>query len=146
MNLVRLRPWSIFDPLPHNLNRALPPRFIAANGANAMVGWRPSVDIVEHADRFVVRADLPGVDSADIDVSLDDGILSITGERRAEEHRDAEGEKSLERRYGRFSRRFSLPEAVDAEAVTAKSTNGILEISIPKQPEVQARRIAVETA
>ena len=146
MNLVRLRPWSIFDPLPHNLNRALPRRSIAANGDTAMEGWRPAVDIVEHADRFMVRADLPGVDAADIDVSLDDGILSITGERHTENHRDADGVKSLERRYGRFSRRFSLPEAVDAEAVTAKSTNGILEISIPKHPEVQARRIAVEAA
>ena len=77
---------------------------------------------------------------------MDDGVLLIAGERRAEEQSEFEGIKRFERVTGRFQRRFSLPDTADAEGIKARSVNGILEISIPKRPEVQARRITVEAA
>ena len=86
------------------------------------------------------------LDPANIEVSMDDGILSVAGERQAEERSDVDGIQRYERVTGRFYRRFTLPESADAEAITAKTSNGILEITIPKMPEVQARRITVEAA
>ena len=113
---------------------------------NSAADWIPAVDIFEEKDRFVVRADIPGVDPADIDVNMDGGILSISGERHAEDRSDMDGVSRYERATGRFSRRFTLPESAGADGIKALSQNGILEISIPKQPEIQARRITVEAA
>ena len=108
--------------------------------------WIPAVDVFEKSDRFVVRADIPGVNPADIDVNMDAGVLSVSGERHAEDRSDVDGVSRYERATGRFSRRFTLPESADADGVKASSANGILEISIPKLPAVQARRITVEAA
>jgi HSP20 family protein len=104
------------------------------------------MDIIEEKDRFLLRADVPGVNAADIDVSMDAGVLTISGERLAEERGEDLGVQRTERSTGRFSRRFTMPETADAESITAKSSNGILEVVIPKLPEVQARRITVEAA
>ena len=146
MNLVRFDPWSIIDQMEREFGRA-PLRAQARTGdESAVTDWVPAVDVVEHKDRFVVRADLPGVDPAAIDVSMDGGVLSISGERHAEDRSDVDGVARYERFSGRFYRRFTLPETANADGITAKSANGILEISIPKLPEVQARRITVEAA
>ena len=146
MSLVRFEPWSLFDQLHRDINR-IPRRSLGGtDGDNAVSDWIPAVDIIEHKDRFVVRADVPGVDPAAIDVGMDNGVLSVSGERSAEDRSDADGVQRYERVSGRFYRRFSLPETADADGVTARSSNGILEISIPKLPEVQARRITVEAA
>ena len=96
--------------------------------------------------RFLLRADVPGVAPADIDISMENGVLTVSGERRTEKHEEAEGVRRFERVSGRFYRRFTLPETADADGIVAKSANGILEVSIPKQPEVQPRRITVEAA
>ena len=145
MNLVRFEPWSLFDQLHRDLNRTAS-RALGDADSNSASDWLPAVDIVEHKDRFVVRADVPGVDPADIEISMDKGVLSVSGERKAEDRSEVDGVQRYERVTGRFYRRFTLPEAADADGITAKSANGILEISIPKQPEVQARRITVEAA
>ena len=146
MNLVRFEPWSLFDQLHRDLGRSSLRALSAANGTEAVADWRPAVDIVEEQDRFLVRADVPGVDPAAIEVSMDKGVLSVAGERKAEDRSEVDGVERYERVTGRFRRRFTLPETADADGITARSANGILEISIPKQPEVQARRINVEAA
>lgn len=146
MNLVRLDPWSIIDQMQRELGRMPSRTYAQSSEEGAVSDWVPAVDIVEQKDRFVVRADLPGVDPALIDVSMDAGILSISGERHAEDRSEIDGLQRYERFTGRFFRRFTLPETADAEGITARSTNGILEVSIPKRPEVQARRIRVEAA
>jgi HSP20 family protein len=110
------------------------------------VDWVPAVDIVELQDGFLLRADVPGVVAEDIEVSMEDGILTISGERPADSHDEAEGVRRFERRTGHFSRRFSLPDTANAEDIAAKCANGILEVTIPKLPEVQPRRITVEAA
>ena len=146
MNLVRFEPWSISDLMQRDFDRLNTRRLPLRDVATPAVDWVPAVDIVEENGRFLVRADVPGVDPADIDVNMDGGELSIAGERQAEDRSDVNGVQRYERSSGRFYRRFTLPDTADADNITAKSSNGILEISIPKQPQVQARRIAVETA
>jgi len=105
--------------------------------------WTPRVDIREDANRFVILADLPGVDPADVEILMDKGILSIKGERRAEFEEGNERFSRIERRYGSFHRRFALPDGADPDGITAQGRHGVLEIHIPKRPESTPRRIPV---
>ncbi len=146
MNVTRSEPWRLFDLLHRDLID-VPARFRAAAQVNGHVAdWVPAVDILEEKDRFVLRADLPGVDPDAIEISLEKGVLTLSGERHEEASVEAEGLRRIERASGKFRRRFTLPETVDAGNVSARSANGILEITIPKQPEVQPRRITVQAA
>ena len=146
MKLTRFEPWSIVDLMQNDLKR-FPGHRLGPNDADqAAADWAPAVDIIEENDRFVLRADVPGVAPGDIEISMDAGVLSVAGERQSENTKEEPGRHRVERASGRFLRRFSLPELADASGITAKSSNGILEVAIPKQPEVQARRITVEAA
>ncbi|MDX1516323.1 MAG: Hsp20/alpha crystallin family protein [Woeseiaceae bacterium] len=145
MNLTRFEPWSIVDLLHRDLDRIAHSRFGAGDDENPVANWVPAVDIVEEKDRFVLRADVPGVDPNDIEISMDAGALTVAGERRSENVSEGQGFHRVERVSGRFFRRFNLPDTADADGIKAKSSNGILEVTIPKRPEVQARRIAVES-
>lgn len=108
--------------------------------------WAPRVDIREEDGRFVIRADVPGVDPAAIEVNMDRNVLSISGERAAEPA-DAPGRFSRqERSHGPFHRRFVLPDSVDAERITASNRQGVLEIVIPKKAESAPRRIAIDAS
>lgn len=146
MNLVRFEPWSIGDLMQHDFDRFAPRRFVRNDVETPDADWVPAVDIVEEKDRFVLRADVPGVAAENIEVSMEDGILSVSGERNIEVQDDIPGVRRIERVSGRFYRRFSLPDTADAENIAAKCATGILEVSIPKLPEVQPRRITVEAA
>lgn len=105
--------------------------------------WVPRVDIKEEAERFVIFADLPGIDPQQVEVLMDKGILSIRGERRAEAGDDNARFSRVERAHGTFHRRFALPDSADADGISASGRNGVLEISIPKKPETTPRRIEV---
>ena len=105
--------------------------------------WAPRVDIKEEAERFLILADLPGIDPQDVEVLMDKGILSIKGERKDETREEGDKFSRIERRYGSFHRRFALPDSADADGVTAAGSNGVLEISIPKRAESTPRRIQV---
>lgn len=146
MNLTRFEPWSLVDLMHRDLDRIATRRFGQGDAENSVADWLPAVDIVEEKDRFVLRADVPGVKPEDIDVSMDAGVLTVSGERHSETVDEAGDVRRTERTHGRFFRRFSLPDTADAEGITAKSQNGILEVVIPKQAVVEARRIAVEAA
>ena len=146
MNLVRFEPWSLFDQMQRDFGRLPGRQFVRDDVETPVSDWVPAVDVVEEKDRFLLRADVPGVAPADIDISMDEGALTISGERQTEKYEDAEGVRRFERVSGRFYRRFALPETADADGIVAKSANGILEVSIPKLPEVQPRRITVEAA
>lgn len=144
MNLTRFEPWSIVDLLQRDLDR-LSNRRLSTNGdENSVADWVPAVDIVEESDRFLLRADVPGVEPTAIEVSMDAGVLSVSGERQTESVSEHDGYRRVERASGRFLRRFTLPDTADADGIKATSSNGILEVSIPKRPEIQARRITVE--
>jgi HSP20 family protein len=106
--------------------------------------WVPRVDIKEEPNRFLILADLPGVDPNTIEVNMDKGILSIRGERHSEERTEGERYSRVERAHGVFYRRFALPESADPEGISATGRHGVLEIAIPKRPESTPRRISVQ--
>ena len=108
--------------------------------------WAPRVDIKEEDSRFVILADIPGIDPATIEVSMDKNVLSIKGERAAEKTEQAAKFTRIERAYGSFNRRFSLPESANAEGITASGKHGVLEIVIPKREQTAPRRITIDTA
>ncbi len=146
MNIARFEPWTFVDLLHRDLDRLAHHRGVARDDHGTVADWVPAVDIFEEKGRFVLRGDMPGVLPEDIDVSMDSGVLNVSGERRAEASAEDAGMQRIERATGRFFRHFTLPETADADGITAKCSNGILEVSIPKLPEIQARRIAVEAA
>lgn len=149
MNVTRFEPWSLINLLHQDLDQIAGRRYAVAasdNNGSSVADWVPAVDIVEEKDRYVLRADVPGVKPEDIDVNMENGVLSVSGERHQESTEEAQGMRRVERVSGRFYRRFNLPDTADAEEISAKSANGILEVVIPKQAVVQARRITVESA
>jgi HSP20 family protein len=105
--------------------------------------WTPRVDIKEESERFVIYADVPGVDPKDIEIQMDKGILSIKGVRSSESAQESERFSRVERAHGTFYRRFALPDSANPEGIAATGKNGVLEISIPKKPETTPRRIQV---
>ncbi|HTM70594.1 MAG TPA: Hsp20/alpha crystallin family protein [Luteimonas sp.] len=119
--------------------------FPAGNDESSVVTsqWMPLVDIREEGDRFVLYADIPGVEPQDIEVQMDKGLLTIKGERHAESTSESERYSRVERVHGSFHRRFALPDSADPEGITASGSNGVLRIVIPKRPETTPRRIQV---
>ena len=105
--------------------------------------WAPLVDIVEEPERFVLYADIPGVDPQDIEVQMDRGLLTIKGERRPETTGDKSRFSRIERLHGGFPRRFALPDSADPEGIQAHGYQGVLQVVIPKRPESKPRRIKV---
>jgi HSP20 family protein len=144
MNLVYYQPWSLVDRWHHEIDLSFKRKSDASQPAVANTSaWSPSVDLQEESDRFVLRADLPGVALKDIEVSAEDGTLTIRGERPARERVTSDGFAHIERVAGAFLRRFTLPDSARAEAIKARYTDGVLEIEIPKQARVEAKRIPV---
>ena len=141
MTIVRYEPWTLAGRFQRHLDRALGE---LADGAN--VSWIPRVDVREEDQRFVVSADLPGVEGKDIEITADKGVLTIKGERRSEKKSAKEGFERVERASGSFLRRFTLPESAETEAIKATHVNGVLEVTIPKHPLEQPRRITVQAA
>jgi len=147
MNIIQYDPWRRLQQLQREMGSLFDPRLNTDDDSASMAtsDWVPAVDIKEEDNRFLIIADVPGVEPNDIEVHMENGVLSIKGERREEHKEEKEGYKRIERTYGNFHRRFNLPDTADAEGITAKSRNGSLEISIPKREELtQTRRITVE--
>ena len=109
----------------------------------ATSAWTPAVDIREETERFLIRADIPGVVPEAIEVTMEGGVLTIKGERVEEHTEESEGYRRAERRLGSFHRRFSLPDTADADTITASGKDGVLEIVIPKKTVAQPRKIEV---
>lgn len=151
MNLVNYEPWQVLNNLRREANtvfgRELGNWFDPEGVQNLAAGhWAPAVDIREEADRYVLTADLPGIDPKDVEVTMENSTLTIKGERR-QEHKEAGegGYRRVERQYGAFYRRFGLPADVEAEQISAQGKNGTLEISIPKSEKEKPKRITVKS-
>ena len=130
MTIVRYEPWRLVNRFHRDFSRFFDNG--ADEGASSgALSWLQPVDVSEEESRFVVQVDLPGVDKKDIEITAEKGVLTIKGER-------------AER--GTFVRRFTLPENAQTDAISARHTNGVLEVTIPKQPQVQAKRIEVQAA
>ncbi|HKT74289.1 MAG TPA: Hsp20/alpha crystallin family protein [Steroidobacteraceae bacterium] len=145
MTIVRYEPWALINRLHNSLDHFFGETLAAPEAASSpSVAWVPRVDIHEEKDRFVVLADVPGVEPKDIDITAENGVLTIRGERRVEKRTNENGYERVERSSGNFLRRFTLPEGANTDSIKAKQTNGVLEVTIPKQPQVQPRRISVD--
>lgn len=142
MSLIRYEPFNfvnrlgLFEPFFNGFDADGQPDSVVSH-------WRPAVDIKEEDNRFVILADLPGVDPKAIEVTAEEGVLTLKGERNAETQEEKDGYRKVERTRGTFYRRFGLPEGVSAEKIAANGKNGVLEISIPKQEKAQPARIKV---
>jgi HSP20 family protein len=108
--------------------------------------WVPPVDLVEAEDHFVLKADLPGLSQDDVSIEVQDGTLSISGERKAEHEQRERGWYRIERAFGSFSRSLTLPEGIDPDGIKAEFNNGVLEVHIPKPEERKPRRIQISEA
>ena len=108
--------------------------------------WVPSMDLVEAEDHFVLKADLPGLSEDDVSIEVRDNALTISGERKAEHEQRERGWYRVERSFGRFSRSLTLPEGVDAGAISASFDRGVLSVTIPKPEQRKPRRIQIGTA
>lgn len=145
MNVVRYRHWPRQAARQEQINYLFE-RFFdngAANSSAESSRWVPRVDVREEADRFVILADLPGIDPGQIEIQMDKGVLSIKGQRSNDAASETERYSRVERRQGSFHRDFALPDSADAEGILASGRNGVLEISIPKKAESTPRRIQV---
>jgi len=145
MSLIRYTPFSDFDGFPANLRvftDSVNRLFSEPNGRP----WVPPVDIKETENELTFKADVPDVEMKDIDVRMENGTLTIRGERKLEAKTEDGGWHRVERSYGNFERRFSVPETVNAEAVKADYKNGTLTITLPKKEVAKPRQIKVEVS
>jgi HSP20 family protein len=129
------------EPFTREVDRLFDAFFGAGEGAGRR--WIPPMDLVEAEDHFVLKADLPGLSEEDIAIEIQDGNLTITGERKADHEQSEKGWYRVERSFGRFQRSLSLPEGVDAGAVSANFDRGVLEVRIPKPEERKPRRVEI---
>ena len=145
MSFSHQEPWTVLNQLQRHLNQ-----YFERDGegehpvsSSATADWVPYVDVGEYADQFVLKLDIPGVDADAVEITLEQGILTVSGSRNRD---DSEPELQRERRErpsGRFHRRFSLPETADSNGVRASGKNGVLQITIPKQPKALPKRIKI---
>jgi HSP20 family protein len=147
VTIVRWEPLRELSSLQTEMNRLFNTVFDApttgAGNGGTLRRWVPAMDLVETADHFVLRADLPGMTQEDVKIELEDGVLTVSGERKAEHEDRQEGFYRVERAFGSFSRSLTLPKGVNPEGVTASFDNGVLEIRIPKPEESKPRRIEI---
>ena len=148
MAVVRYEPWNVVSQLQSEINRVFG-NLSDTDSNSATSEWSPAVDVREFSNRFQLLLDVPGVDPKDVEITLDNGVLTVSGTRSEEKAVGTNGaeqpqQQRLERRLGRFYRRFILPDTADADNVNAAGRNGVLEIVIPKQPKAQPRRITVK--
>ena len=142
MALVRWQPANIFDLSP---NRLFDSFWGTGNGETPRPAvFRPSVDIAENNDEYVVTADLPGIDRDDLDVTVADGRLTIRGERRQDGESQSGPARRVERVYGTFTRSFELPSEVKADGIGATYRDGVLTVTVPKAEESKPKQIEVK--
>lgn len=142
MSLIRYQPWALHREWVNEFNRAFE-RATTDTSSAATADWAPAVDIEEYADKFVLHADVPGIDPETIELTLEKGVLTVSGARAQAAEQTGVERKRTERATGKFLRRFTLPDTADSDAVSASGKYGVLQIVIPKRAQVQPRKIAV---
>ena len=146
MNIIKHDPFRELRNLQDEMTRL----FIgtAPRGREEMAGgsWIPSVDIYEDQDKLILEADLPGLNREDFEISVENNVITLKGERKFEKKVEGDNYHRVERSYGGFTRSFTLPQSVTAEGATADFENGILRVSLPKREETKARKIEITDA
>jgi HSP20 family protein len=146
MALIRWEPAREVQSIQSEMNRLFNTFFepsAGGNGGAVMRRWTPAMDLVETDHHYVLRADLPGVSEGDVKIELEDNVLTISGERKSEHEETEEGYYRVERAYGSFARTLTLPEGVDAEAISANFDRGVLEVQIPKPEQRKPRKVEI---
>jgi HSP20 family protein len=146
MALIRWEPVRELSSIQNEMNRLFNTFFdtpTQGNGTPALRRWIPAMDVVESGDEFVLRADLPGLSEGDVNIEIEDNVLTVSGERKSEHEERKEGYYRVERSSGSFRRSLTLPEGVDADAVKASFDKGVLEVRIPKPVERKPRKVAI---
>ena len=149
MALVRWDPFRELEEVSDRLNRMFArPATRAANGKETMIvaDWTPSVDISETEGEYQIKAEIPDVKKEDVKVTLEDGVLTIQGERKHEKEEKGKRYHRIERSYGSFVRTFSLPDVIDEEKVRAEFKEGVLNLSLPKSEKAKPKAIDVKVA
>ena len=143
--ITRWDPYANFAGLQEQLNRFFD-LGSQGRGENSLTTWAPAVDIYETENELVLKADLPDIDEKELDVRIENNMLSIHGERKFEQKVKEGGYLRTERSYGSFSRSFSLPNTVNTEAIKAEYKNGVLTIELPKRAESKPKQVKVNVA
>jgi HSP20 family protein len=145
MALIRWEPVRELNTLQNEMNRLFNSVFDAPlpNGSAGVRQWIPAMDLVETDDDFVLRADLPGLSEGDVNIELEDNVLTVSGERRSEHEDRKEGYYRVERASGAFARSLTLPEGVNSEAIKASFDKGVLEVRIPKPEERKPHKVTI---
>ena len=139
MSLVKWDPFREFNTLNDRLGN-----FLGRNWDNpSTTAWNPSVDVFENDNEVVFKAELPGMNAKDIEIKLENNVLTLKGERRFEKETEEKNYHRIEREYGTFSRSFALPTAVNAEKVTAEYKDGVLKVTLPKKEETKPKPIKI---
>lgn len=142
-NLTRWEPFRDLFDLQDRMNRLLGDSFTRVPATETFGSWSPLVDIYEAGDAIVLRAEIPGVSKDDIDVKVENGTLTLRGEKKQEKEVDSETAHRVERFYGAFSRSFLLPASIDADTIKATYKDGVLEVVVPKAEEAKPRKVKV---
>ncbi len=148
MALIRWEPVRELHTMQNEMNRLFNTFFDSptpSSGAGRPVArrWIPAMDVVETEDHYVLRADLPGLSESDVNIELDDNVLTISGERKAEHEHKGNGYYRVERSSGSFSRALSLPDGVDADGIEASFDSGVLEVRIPRPEQPKPRKVQI---
>ena len=147
MTIVRYDPFRDLRTLQEEVNRLFSTNMTRAFGDEGIGrgAWNPSVDIYENKDQIVLEAELPGMKQEDFELTVENNVITLRGERRFEKFDDADNYHRVERSYGAFTRSFTLPQTVSAEGATAEYQNGVLRVTLPKREETKSRRIEIST-
>ena len=140
MNLTRFDPYRELESLEERLHRAFGR---TERRDESLAAWAPPVDISEEKDRILITAELPGFKNDAISIQTENGMLTLSGERRFEKEEGDKAYHRIERSYGRFVRSFSLPNNVDREKIQARFDDGLLQIELPKREDAKPRTIAI---
>jgi HSP20 family protein len=146
MALIRWEPVAELNTIQNEMNRLFSTFFdqpATSRGGGGSRRWIPAMDLVETAEHYLLRADLPGLSDEDVNVALEDSVLTISGERKADHHQQREGYHRVERAFGEFSRSLTLPDGVDPDSVQAHFDRGVLEITIPKPVQKKPRQVQI---
>jgi HSP20 family protein len=144
MKLIPKDPFINAFPQMKDLHRLFNFEFEDDDNTLTPADWTPAVDIAEKEDHFLINADIPGVDPKDIEVSMENGFLTVKGERESETKDEKNGYSRVERTHGSFYRRFSLPESADSGKVSASSNKGVLEIKVGKTEVAKPKKIMID--
>ena len=146
MTLAKWTPFRELDDVFDRYQQLMVGRSAQTKALDPGIDWRPAADVIENDDEYVIKAELPEVKREDVNVRLEHGVITITGERRFERSSEEEKHHRIESFYGKFARSFSLPEDVDASKISAESKDGVLRVHLPKSKIEKPHSVKIDVS